>query len=167
MSRMFVIRHAKAEEGVDAAREGRSEAERHLTELGRRDMRKGARGLLELQDELALILTSPLKRATETAAILHRVYPKAKLQRHKFLAPGFDPGDLLRSLPERAGPVALVGHEPDLSLWIGYMTTGESRSVVHMKKGSICRLDLPEPALAGEAQIAWLLSLKQLVKLAP
>jgi len=164
MSRIFVIRHAQAEEAVDAAREGRSEAERHLTELGRRDMRKGVRGLLELQEELTLILTSPLKRAAETAAILHRAYPKAKLQRHKLLAPGSDPGGLLRSLPERTGPMALVGHEPDLSLWIGYMTTGEAHSLARMKKGSVCRLDLPEPAMAGEAQIAWLLTLKQLTR---
>lgn len=165
MTRVFVIRHAQAEEAVDAAREGRSEGERRLTELGRRDMRKGARGLLELQEELVFILTSPLKRAAETAAILHRAYPKAKLQRHKLLAPGSDPGALLASLPERSGPVALVGHEPDLSAWIGYMTTGESRSVVRMKKGSVCRLELPEPAMAGEARIAWLLTLKQLGKL--
>ena len=166
MSRIFVMRHAVAEEAVDAARDGRSETERRLTELGRRDLSKGVRGLLELQDELALILTSPLKRATETAAILHRAYPKAKLQRHKLLAPGSDPGELLRSLPGRAGPLALVGHEPDLSLWIGYMCTGEGCSLVRMKKGSVCRLDLSEPAMAGEAQIAWLLTLKQLARLA-
>jgi phosphohistidine phosphatase len=167
MNRVLVIRHAQAEEAADAAREGRSESQRRLTELGRRDMSKGVRGLRELQDELAIILTSPLKRAAETAAILHRAYPKAKLQKHKPLAPGSDPAELLRSLPGRAGPVALVGHEPDLSLWIGYLSTGESRSLVRMKKGSVCRLDMAEPAVAGEAEIAWLLTLKQLGKLAP
>jgi hypothetical protein len=35
-----------------------------------------------------------------------------------------------------------------------------------MKKGAICCLEMPEPAIAGEAQILWHLNLKQLRALA-
>lgn len=167
MKRVFVIRHAEAEEPVEAAKARRNDAQRQLTEAGRRDMRKGARGLASLADGIALILSSPLVRAVETAEILHGTFPQAELRLEKLLSPGFEPEGLLDAIAGETGPVALVGHEPDLSQWIGYMTTGSSRSLVRMKKGSVCRLDLDSGAAAGEAQLAWLLTLKQLVKLAP
>lgn len=167
MKQVFLLRHAEAEDAVDAVHAGRQDKERRLTDAGKRDMRQGAAGLAALVDEIPLILTSPLTRAVQTAELLHAAFPKAELKRHAFLAPGADPAVLLKSIAKHAGPVALVGHEPDLSLWAGYMSTGTSRSVVRMKKGSVCRLDMPDPAHAGEACIAWLLTLKQLGKLAP
>jgi phosphohistidine phosphatase len=166
MKQVFVIRHAEAEEPVDAARERRNDGQRRLTEPGKRDMRKAAEGLARLVEEIPLILTSPLKRAVETAEILQAAFPMAKLRQQPLLSPGFEPDALLRSIAGQSGPIALVGHEPDLSQWIGYMSTGASRSVVRMKKGSVCRLDMQDPASAGEAYIAWLLTLKQLGKLA-
>ena len=165
MRQVFVIRHAEAEDAVEAIHAGRQDRERRLTESGKRDMRKGAAGLAELVDEMPLILTSPLTRAAQTAELLQAAFPKAELRRHAFLVPGSDPGALLKSIANHSGPVALVGHEPDLSQWIGYMCTGTGRSVVRMKKGSVCRLDMPDKALPGEACIAWLLTLKQLARL--
>ncbi|HEV2110717.1 MAG TPA: histidine phosphatase family protein [Gammaproteobacteria bacterium] len=167
MKQVFVIRHAEAEDAVEAIHAGRQDRERRLTESGKRDMRKGVAGLAELVEELPLVLTSPLTRAVQTAELLQAVFPKAELRRHAFLAPGSDPAALLKSIANRPGPVALVGHEPDLSQWIGYMCTGTGRSVVRMKKASVCRLDMPDQPIPGEACIAWLLTLKQLIKLAP
>lgn len=167
MKQVFVIRHAEAEDAVDAAHAGRQDKERRLTDAGKRDMREAAAGLAELVDGISLILTSPLIRAAQTAELLQAAFPKAELRRHAFLAPGSDPGALLKSIVNRPGPVALVGHEPDLSQWIGYMSTGMSRSVVRMKKGAVCRLDMPDHAQPGEACIAWLMTVKQLGKLAP
>ncbi len=166
MRRVFVIRHAEAEEPVDAARERRNDGQRRLTESGKRDMCKAAAGLARLVEDIPLILTSPLKRALETAEILQAAFPRAKLRQQSLLSPGFDPDALLRSIAGQPGPIALVGHEPDLSQWIGYMTSGSSRSVVRMKKGCVCRVDMPDPGAAGEACIAWLLTVKQLGKLA-
>jgi len=128
-------------------------------------MRKAARGLAKLADGLQLILTSPLIRAQQTAEILQAAFPEARLRRSALLAPGSDPAALLKSLAKLPEPLALVGHEPDLSQWVGYVTTGASRSLVHMKKGSVCRLDMPQPAAAGEAAIAWLMTQKQLSRL--
>jgi phosphohistidine phosphatase len=167
MSSLLVVRHAEAEEPADAAREGRSEAERRLTREGARLMKKGARGLATLVDPPALILSSPLTRAVQTADALADAFPDAERERHARLAPGFDPAKLLAWLGDRRGMVVLVGHEPDLSQWIGYAVSGIPRSLVRMKKGSVCRLELPAPAAAGEAEILWLLTLKQLAALAP
>lgn len=167
MRQVFLVRHAEAEDAVDAAHAGRPDKERRLTDSGQRDMRRGAEVLAALVEGIALILTSPLTRAVQTAELLHAAFPESKLKQHAFLTPGSDPAALLRSIAKQAGPVALVGHEPDLSQWAGYACTGTSRSLVRMKKGSVCRLDMPDQALAGEACVAWLLTLKQLGKLAP
>jgi len=165
MRQLLVVRHAEAEEPADAAAAGRRDAQRRLTEAGVQQMHKGARGLATQVDEIALILSSPLTRAIQTAEILSAAFPQAKRLRHPRLAPGFDPGRLLHWVVRQTAVIALVGHEPDLSQWIGYLTTGNSRSLVHMKKGSVCRLDMPDHALPGEARIAWCLTLKQLAGL--
>jgi len=165
MRQIFVIRHAEAQEPGDAAATGRSDAERRLTAAGAQQMRKGAAGLATLVDDVAVILSSPLTRAIQTAEILAASFPQAKCLQHARLAPGFDPAELLHWVLRQKPVIALVGHEPDLSQWIGYMTTGISRSLVHMKKGSVCRLDMPDHAQPGEARIAWSLTLKQLAKL--
>ena len=165
MRSIFLIRHAEAEEAIHATNKLRSDARRRLTYAGRRDMLKGARGLTKLVDDLSLILSSPLTRATETAEIINIAFPRAEVRRLKLLEPGFDPNELFAMVTGEVGPLALVGHEPDLSQWIGYLATGSSKSPVRMKKGSICRLDMPVSAVPGEARIAWLITLKQLMRL--
>jgi phosphohistidine phosphatase len=163
---ILVIRHAEAEEVHDAAVAGRTDAQRALTKEGIRRMRKGAEGLHMLVEDLGSILSSPLVRAVQTADVLAETYPKAERAEHARLAPGFNPVKLLEWCVKQPGPVALVGHEPDLSGWVGFVTTGAPRNLVNMKKGSVCCLEVPETAHPGEGRILWLMTLKQLARLA-
>ncbi|MGA9855494.1 MAG: histidine phosphatase family protein [Gammaproteobacteria bacterium] len=165
MKQVLLIRHAEAEVPADAMLAGRSDAQRRLTSAGVHQMRNGVAGLATLADDIHVILSSPLVRAIQTAEILSTAFPKAERLQHARLAPGFDAGKLLAWVARQTSGIALVGHEPDLSLWIGYMTIGISRGLVHMKKGSVCRLDMPDHCQPGEARIAWCLTLKQLVRL--
>jgi phosphohistidine phosphatase len=164
---VLVVRHAEAEEPAEAARAGRDEGRRELTKDGRRKMHEGARGLATLIEHIDLLAASPLTRTAQTADIIGESFPHAKRITHPGLAPGAHHPALLQWLMRHKGVVALVGHEPDMSQWVGYMVSGEPRSLVLMKKGSVCRLDMPEIAVAGEACIAWHMSLKQLRRLAP
>jgi len=166
MKQVLAVRHAEAEEQANALLAGRGDAQRRLTKDGMRQMRKGAAGLAALVDTIQVILSSPLVRAVQTADILSDAFPHAKRLQHTRLSPGFDPDKLRTWVASQSGTIALVGHEPDLSLWIGYMTCGDSRSLVHMKKGSVCLLELPDQAFPGEARIAWCLTLKQLQEFA-
>lgn len=166
MSTVFIIRHAEAEEPMEAARVGRGEAQRRLTQDGVKLMKKGARGLATLVDPPSLILSSPLMRAVQTADVLAEVFPDAERETHPRMAPGFDPEALFRWLGNHRDELMLVGHEPDLSEWIGYAVSGLSLSLVRMKKGSVCRLNIPADARPGQAEIVWLLTLKQLAALA-
>lgn len=162
MKDVFVVRHAEAEELADARREGRDEAGRRLTRDGTRAMRKGAAALAGLIDPPALILSSPLVRAVETAELLAEAFPKVMRAEDARLAPGLDAAALLQWVGKQSGTLMLVGHEPDLSQWIGYMVSGTSRSLVRLKKGSVCRLSLPDRPHAGSGEILWLMTLKQL-----
>jgi len=159
---VLVIRHAEAEEPVDARIQGRDDHHRELTKDGRRKMREGAQGLKRLVEHIDILVSSPLTRAIQTAELIAEAYPGAKRQQYAGLVNGVDHSELLRWVTRHKGVIALVGHEPDLSQWIGYTVTGTPRSMVLMKKGSVCRLDMPQAAIAGEAQIAWHVNLKQL-----
>jgi len=165
MSQILVIRHAEAEDAADAAVAGRRDAERTLTKQGERQMRKGADGLKHIMAEIRMIVSSPLRRAVQTAAALAESYPEAELTGSPRLAPGFDGGRLLAWAVKQPQPLALVGHEPDLSQWIGYLVTGSPRAIVNMKKGSVCCLEMPDSGQAGEGRIRWFMTLKQLMEL--
>jgi phosphohistidine phosphatase len=162
---VFVIRHGIAEEPADAHAAGRDDSQRELTKEGRYKLKDSMAGLAALVERIDLIASSPLVRAVQTADFVAEAFPKAKRLQHPGLAPGVYPSALLQWVMRHKGVLALVGHEPDLSQWIGYMTSGEPRSLVQMKKGAVCRLEMPDPAVPGEAQIAWHLTSKQLMQL--
>lgn len=154
---LYLIRHAEAEEagkGGDAAR--------RLTERGRDRMRAAAQGLGRIVNDLQVIAHSPLVRATETARIVADRFPDASVTELHSLLPGADPASLLEWLARQEKSVAVVGHEPMLSYWIGYAVGGLPRPVVQMKKSAVCALELPHPVAAGAGQIHWLMTWRQL-----
>jgi len=158
---LLIVRHGIAAEQEDWA--PRPDEERPLTERGELRMQEGARGLRQLVPEVRAVLTSPLKRAVQTADIVAAAYdlsPRVVPE----LAAGRDPHDILSVLESMAGPdtVALVGHEPDLSTLVGLLLSGEARSLVSLGKGGACLLELDERAEPGRATLLWLLRPGQL-----
>ncbi|MGA9851420.1 MAG: histidine phosphatase family protein [Gammaproteobacteria bacterium] len=163
MQRIFIIRHAEAENTPQSAE--RDDTKRALTKRGIRRMRKGVQGLSTLVDNLAIIATSPLTRAIQTAEIIATAFPRAKLVSLSDLAPGFDQAKLLTFVVGNSGTIALIGHEPDLSNLVSYLATTNSREIVRLKKGGVCCLEFASKVQAGKAKISWLLTSKQLSKL--
>ena len=110
---LFVVRHADAEPGGAAL----SDAQRALTDRGRRDFARVAKGLERLGVTFDRIHHSPLLRAQETAELLVPLLAgesivDGDLAREPSLG-------LLASL--RGESIALVGHEPhvtDLVVWL-------------------------------------------------
>src|SRR6516164_2200409 len=113
---ILLIRHGQA---VDEA-PGLGDGGRWLTAKGRKLSRKVARWVAKSDRRRPLfICSSPLVRAVQTAEIFAgEAGFKGEVRMLAQLAPGHDPGDLLRLLITEPfeGPVALVGHEPSLSL---------------------------------------------------
>ncbi len=106
---LLLVRHAEAVPGdPDELREltdnGRSQAEALGAELA-------AQGV-----QPALILTSPLIRARQTAAALGEALG-ADIEIDERLAPGATPDGIREAVDGRGDTVVAVGHEPDCS-WI-------------------------------------------------
>ncbi len=139
---ILLIRHGQA---VDEA-PGLGDAGRWLTAKGRKVTRKVARWLAKSgKRRPAVIWTSPLVRAVQTAEIVAaKASYKGELRAISELTPGRDPGDLIRLLgeSEAAGPLALVGHEPSLSLIAGALL-GEA-SVAALKKSGVMAISWSE-----------------------
>ena len=104
--RVYVCRHA-------TAASGEPDELRELTETGLEQARALGRGLAA-QGPPVVVLTGPLIRARQTAAIVAEE-TGAELRVEPLLAPGATVDELRRAVAGIDGPVATVGHQPDCS----------------------------------------------------
>jgi phosphohistidine phosphatase len=148
---LFLVRHATALPLAEGAGEEADDA-RALTPKGVRRFRKVVKGLSALGVELDLILTSPKRRALETAELLaHLLQGEVRVSPHLAEPPG---EELLAEIPQE-GRVALVGHEPYLSALLGWLLFGDLlggsvRDILEgrflLKKGGVAWLEgTPRP----------------------
>jgi len=138
---LYIIRHAIA---VDQAMSDyESDSERPLTDKGRKKMQQISKGLRNLRVEFDLILSSPYVRARETAEILADVFKmKKKLAFSDHLIPVGNPELLIGEINEKysVNSLALVGHEPHLSTFVGMLVAENAKADITLKKGGVCYL---------------------------
>ncbi len=157
LPRVYFLRHGLA----DSSAWHGPDFERPLTPRGIERMHSEGRALAALGLGVSLILTSPLKRARQTAAIAAE-FLGLPLHVERRLAPGFGPAALegiLKAYPQAAA-LLLVGHEPDFSLTIGALIGGGR---VVCKKGSLARVDL-YALHPPRGELVWLLPPKVLLR---
>ena len=165
---LYLLRHGLAvEHGAPGFED---DAARPLTPKGRRQLRKIAAAMKQMDLDLDLILSSPLPRAKQTAEIVAaRLKLKKRLNFSNALAPDGDPAILFRQL-ERKRPapekLLLVGHEPDMSRLISRLVTGGAQLQMDFKKGGLCKLDAEKLKAGKCATLAWLLTPGQLKAMA-
>lgn len=150
---LYFLRHGRAQE----PREGVADDARALTEAGVAQLRNAAPLWQRLNLRPDVVLTSPLRRAAQTASLfvkgvglIDEPIPDERL------SPGAEWSDFARALAERddAGRMMFVGHEPDLSSTMELLSGASS---VRMRPGGVACLEfygVPEP---GNGEIAWLL----------
>jgi phosphohistidine phosphatase len=151
-----LVRHAIAEDR-DPAR-WPDDARRPLTPEGAERFRRAARGLHRLVPEVDAVLTSPYVRAAQTAEILREESGWPEAERCDALAAVASPADVLPHLRGKAGAaaVALVGHEPFLSLLASLLLTGaDERLALELKKGGVVLLAFPGEPSPGAASLRW------------
>ena len=131
---LFVIRHAVAAE----AEPGDDDTARALTKDGKRKLRAVVRGMRSLGWKLDRVLSSPWKRAAQTAAIIGKREPILT----ELLARS-PRSELLGLLTTSGSPVAVVGHEPWLSELVSWLAFGDTRhaDIFELKKAAVVVLD--------------------------
>ena len=156
MNRLYFLRHGIA---VLSGTPGFMGDDRPLTEEGIDKMSKAAKGIRRLAENFDVILTSPLKRAHETALIVAKeMNIDNKVEVSKVLSPGCKLKELMSLLSKYSDKedILLVGHEPDFSQIIAGLAGADS-SVVELKKGALCRLDIEGFEQGQKAKIVQLL----------
>ena len=165
---LYIIRHAIAEPASLEAEQ--DDSQRPLTDKGRKKMRRIAQGLKELGAQIDLILTSPYLRASDTARILAKQFGlgKDKVIKTGNLAPAVQDDLLIKEISERhaeIGNLALIGHEPSLSALVSMLVAGDPTLSITLKKGGVCKLMVEKLQYGRCANLDWLLTPSQLVKI--
>ncbi|WP_217914610.1 phosphohistidine phosphatase SixA [Miltoncostaea marina] len=143
--RLLLLRHGIAEDAGPAT--GFRDAPRALTEEGAARMAQAARGMTALGVAADVVLSSPLTRCAQTAAIVCEALGGTPRQDRR-LAPGMDLDALADVILEHPGAQAVLvcGHQPDLSEVVADLTAG---GVVAFRRGSLAILDVDEPRRGG------------------
>lgn len=163
---LLIVRHGPAGDPEAWQAEGKDDRLRPLTPKGKKEVRKAAAGLARLLPKLELIATSPWTRAAQTAEIVNKEYG-VDIEEVEALTSEHRPEDLIPWLREQSGreAVAVVGHEPYLGLLAGYLLTGRSVSLVDLKKGGACLIEIENPSKPGTGCLEWLMTDRELRRL--
>ena len=149
---LWLVRHAVA---ADRDEFDGPDAERPLTEKGRRRFRAFCEWLAGETPMPQVVVTSPLLRAVETAALLAREsgLKKSEIVSTDRLAPGADLQALLGFVRDQpAELVALVGHEPDFSHYLAGIIGGGEFA---FGKGFVAAIDFPSAPAVGTGRLRW------------
>jgi phosphohistidine phosphatase len=126
---IWLLRHGDAEDGAP-------DAERPLSEKGKRQARAVGAALAELGVRVDACLTSPKVRAADTARLACEPLDVEPQLEPKLAGGPFDAEALAAGFDE----VMLVGHDPDFSMAVHEMTGAQ----VRLKKGGLAGVERGE-----------------------
>jgi phosphohistidine phosphatase len=130
------------------------DAKRTLTLEGGKRARRAAVGLKRMVKRPTLVLTSPLVRARDTAAIFTQAARWPEALECAALSPGGSPEDVLEALRRqgaRAECVAVVGHQPQLGRLLALSLRGDARAeAFELKKSAVACVRFEGPPRAHQ-----------------
>jgi phosphohistidine phosphatase len=155
---VYLLRHGIAED----ERLGLSDSERALTPEGRRKLRQVLRTVAEAGVKPTLVLSSPFKRAMQTAQIAKEVLGyENQIVQTKTLTPGSSPEQVWDEIRIHRDESALllVGHNPLFDNLAVYLLSAPHLSI-DFKKGAIMRIDLEGFGAHPKGVLCWYLTAK-------
>jgi phosphohistidine phosphatase len=156
---LYFLRHASAGEPVSNSKK---DAKRALDEIGVEQCGYVGRALAALDVQVDAIVSSPLKRAAQTASLVgNEMGYEGKLQLEDALRPGASFADFRRMLDRyvKYDALMVVGHNPNLSEFLGRSISETGcEAAVELKKGAVARLDMGR----SSAALMWCLTPKVL-----
>src|SRR5580692_12464857 len=155
---IYLLRHGIAED----APAGQPDSERALTSDGRKKLRNVLRTAVSAGVAPSLVLTSPYKRALQTAQLAAEILDyKGDLLRTKALEPGSSPKTVWDEIRVHKDEprILLAGHEPLFSRLTAYLL-GSPNLLVDFKKGAIACVELERFPAEPHGVLRWLLTSK-------
>jgi phosphohistidine phosphatase len=155
---LYLLRHGIAE---DRSLTGR-DADRELTEEGCAKLRRVLKRAAAAGVEPSLIISSPYKRAVETAEIAaSELKYKAEILLKGALTPDSSPPSIWSEIREhRDEPsILLAGHEPLFSATVAWLL-GSTHAMVDFKKAALVRIDIHTFSAQPQGILQWMLTPK-------
>ena len=140
---IYFLRHASA--GVPLSNPKKDE-KRALDENGVEQCGYVGRALAALDAQVDAILSSPLKRAAQTASLVgNEMGYEGKLQLEDALRPTASFSDFRKLLDKyaRRDAIMVVGHNPNLSEFLGRSISETGcEAALELKKGAVARVEM-------------------------
>ncbi len=155
---VYLLRHGIAEDG----HAGLPDADRALTPDGRKKLRQVLHTAAKAGVQPTLILSSPLKRALQTADIARRILGyKGEIMQTKSLVPGGNVEQVWDEIRTHRDQEALLltGHNPLFGHLAGYLL-GHADLKMEFKKGALLRVDIESFAAEPRGVLRWCLTAK-------
>lgn len=150
---VYLLRHGIAED----QQPGVGDADRGLTVDGRRKLRHVLKSVAEAGAKPSLILSSPLKRAVQTAEIAATSLGyRGEILRTKVLMPGSSPEPVWEEIRvhKNEEELVLVGHNPLFDA-LGPFLLGTPNLQMDFKKGAILRVDIENFGAQPRGILRW------------
>lgn len=139
---LYLMRHANAGVPRDSAK---LDAKRGLIAEGKEQCMIMGRLLGALKVQPDIIISSPLKRALQTAQFVgNELGYEGKVEISEALGLGATFADFQKMIDKYSDrqDVFVVGHNPNLFQFVGRLITGNGGAGVRMRKGSVVRIDM-------------------------
>src|SRR5579863_1132765 len=140
---IYFLRHASAGEPFASPKK---DEKRALDKEGIEQCGMVGRVLAALDVQVDTIISSPLKRSTQTASLVgNELSYEGKLQLETALRPGASYTDFRRMLEKyaRQESIMVVGHNPNLSEFAGRVISEPGcEANVELKKGAVAKVDM-------------------------
>lgn len=155
---LFILRHGEA-----GQRSPSSDKIRPLTSAGKAEIFEIAKALKTIGLKFDLVVTSPLKRAYDTAMIVSDVFNiGSKVQVWNELAPEGKRSEVYRKIStiREEYSVLIVGHQPLLGEMVNEIIHKSKSSPCNflLKKGGVVRIRLLRKSNIPKGELKWLLS---------
>jgi phosphohistidine phosphatase len=140
---LYFLRHASAGQRLSSAKK---DEKRGLDKDGIEQCGYIGRALASLGVQVEIIVSSPLKRATQTAALVgNEMGHEGKLVMENGLRPQASFAEFQKMLEKyaRQDSVLLVGHNPNLREFLGRVISDNGgEAVLDLKKGAVAKVEM-------------------------
>ncbi len=146
IARLFLMRHGIADEEAPEVKD------QGLTSKGRKKVEKAVQGMATLGVAYDVLLTSPILRAQETAALVAEQLggEPVTIDALDEMAPPIDALKAIRPYLADGQAVFVVSHEPVISGVMGLLFTGDAQGLpIRVKRAGLAAMHVPKSGTAA------------------